>query len=129
MRLEVGKAGSHPLTETGRRIQALRRAAGIPRQEVARRLNFDYARYLGIEKGTILPAEEEVRAIAAFFGVGGEQVGGEESAPPESAPGDPSGALRRLVIRQKALLELLIEKGIFEESEFEEAYRDAGKGS
>ena len=117
------------MSDVGQKIQTLRRQAGHTRQEMARQLNVEYSHYLEIERGTIPPGDEVVRSLAGVFGVAAMEIGGK--APARRGPvADPySPALRRLVLRQKALLELLIEKGVLQQSEFEEAYRSAGKGN
>ena len=117
------------VAEVGRKIQELRRQAGISRQEAARRLSVSYPHYLEIEKGSVAAGSETIRALAGIFGVTATEITGQSDA--NSAPdADPqANTLRRLVLRQKALLELLIQKGVFDKSEFEEAYRGAGKGS
>lgn len=116
------------MSDVGQKIQTLRRQAGHTRQEMARQLNVEYSHYLEIERGTIPPGDEVVRSLAGVFGVTATEIGGK--APALGGPvADPySPTLRRLVLRQKALLELLIEKGVLQKSEFEEAYRSAGKG-
>lgn len=112
---------------TGRKIQQLRRQAALSRQEVARRLGLGYTHYLEIEKGSVPAGAETIRALAELLGVQPSEIA-EEAAPAAEAAADVhQGALRRLLVRQKALLELLIEKGVIEESEFQEAYRVAGK--
>lgn len=116
------------MTDTARKIQALRRKAVLSRQEMARRLNVEYPYYLEVEKGTIPPGDEVVRAIAATFGVSESEITGEARPEHRGVADVQSGTLRRLVLRQKALLELLVEKGMIQEAEFEEAYRIAGKG-
>lgn len=117
------------MSEMGRRIQVLRREAALSRQEMARRLNVQYSHYLEVEKGTVQPGRDLIEALASTLGVPGSEITG-RAAPQADGIGEAhTGTIRRLVLRQKALLELLMEKGVFRQSEFEEAYRGASKGS
>ena len=113
----------------GQKIQELRRGRGFTRKEMARRLGMDYQHYLELEKEGAGLHGEVVGKLARLLEVQAEEIGGGEMPSGEGRPGDMEGALGRLLVREKALLRLLIDKGVVGEEEFKEAYRLGNKGT
>lgn len=109
------------------KIQHLRRALGLSRKETAARLKTDYQHYLEIEKGRVDLGADMVTRLADVLGVPmAEVVHGD--APGEVRQSE-VGTLGRLLVRQKALIQLLLDKGVIDEKEYKEAFRSASEGS
>ena len=92
--MRTGRPSKSPRTNFGARVKALREAAGLTQEQVARQLGITQASYALWERRNVALTAEQLGKLAAVLGVSADEL--VFGASRKSVRGGPTGKARRV---------------------------------